>query len=298
MAKKREAREQYINILHLLKAKFKEIALNMFIWEGLPEGVEADIIEGYLYERGQVMFFEDPNLSYLTLPCFGHSPNVYNRHQMCRVEGHNYTREVTIDPERKGVVGVVIKNTYLKMSTEAIVHYYCSKLTDIDQTIDVNVKANKSPIIFEGDDKALLTMKNIYQQITDNEPVLYVNKMKGEGETSLNAIKTDVPFIALELRNLYRDYEAEILTYLGINNSPRDKKERVQSAEVDSNNEHIVSHLDKMLTARQEAVEKINKLFGLSMSVKVNPELEAEELELEMEEEQVEEKEEEVGNDG
>ena len=65
-----------------------------------------------------------------------------------------------------------------------------------------------------------------------------------------------------------RSVESDLLTFLGQNNTPVDKKERLITDEAEANNQLIGSFADLQLRAREEAVEEINKLFGLSISVK------------------------------
>ena len=64
----------------------------------------------------------------------------------------------------------------------------------------------------------------------------------------------------------------EALTFLGIKNANTDKRERLITAEVDANDQNIQSNLQIMLTARERAAEKINKLFGLNIKVTIRGE--------------------------
>ena len=69
------------------------------------------------------------------------------------------------------------------------------------------------------------------------------------------------------LEDDYHNYEARILTLLGLDNYVEDKKERVQSAEVESNQEYIISSFRSTLLTLQEDIEKINKMFNLDLVV-------------------------------
>ena len=59
----------------------------------------------------------------------------------------------------------------------------------------------------------------------------------------------------------------ELLTFLGINNSNTDKKERLLVDEVNSNNDFILVNIDHMYDERKRAVEEINKKFNLNITV-------------------------------
>ena len=57
------------------------------------------------------------------------------------------------------------------------------------------------------------------------------------------------------------------MTLLGIDNANQDKKERVQSAEVNANNTQIIASRNIWLSERQKAVEKFNEKFGQNVKV-------------------------------
>ena len=58
------------------------------------------------------------------------------------------------------------------------------------------------------------------------------------------------------------------MTFLGINNANMDKRERLVDDEVQANNKQVKACEDVMLKAREDAVKRINEMFGLKISVR------------------------------
>ena len=258
--------ERDFDFVHdLLNDYWKNIAINIFEWKGLEEispSLTSEIIEETLYDKGSCLFFKDDNLGYMALPVApANKLNVYRKPTNFRAIGNNYNKEYDIDNS------VLIKNNTLKKATFDIIDYYTSKLADIELTKDLHRNAHKTPIVLETTEDTLLTAKNIFKKVHANEPVIFKNRTRGEGEVGVSVLNANVPYINDKLEDDYHNYEARILTALGLDNYVEDKKERVQSAEVESQQEYIISSFRASLNERKKACEAINKMFGLNLSV-------------------------------
>ena len=91
-------------------------------------------------------------------------------------------------------------------------------------------------------------------------------KLNLDGITALD-LKTK--FLGQELMDYKHSVEAELLTFLGINNPAVDKKERLITDEANSNNQLIQSFAEMQLEARRRACDEINAMFGLEISVEL-----------------------------
>lgn len=256
---------EFDDIVDMLFNYWKNIAINIFEWKGLEDispSLTSEIIETTLFDKGKGLFFKDTKLGYMTLPVApANQLNVYGKATNFRAIGLNYNKQYSIDD------AVLIKNNALEIPTATGILYYCKKLADIELTKDLRRNAHKTPLIFECTEDTELTARNLFKKIKANEPVIFKNKTRGEGEVGLNVPNVDVPYINDKLEDEYNSYVAKILTLLGLDNYVEDKKERVQSAEVESNQEYIISSFRTGLEARQKACEAINKMFGLNLSV-------------------------------
>jgi hypothetical protein len=224
--------------------------------------IKSEYIENALFERGQALFFNDKQYGLMCLPC---SPeggfNAYGIPQKFRASGMNgYHKSYSLDNS------VWIKNTPLVLPTHDAIMMYTQKLTEVERTLDTNVMALKTPYIVKCDDISLLTAKNIMNSITGNETVVYVDK---NGINTFEVLQTGVQSFLAELADYRHDVTNEVLTFLGINNANTDKKERLITDEVNSNNDFVSRNAEYMLKCRKDACEEINAMFGLSLSVRL-----------------------------
>lgn len=243
-------------------ARLKLIALSLFEWEGLPDSCNARFLELTLFTYGRALFIYDDKIGYLNMRC---TPSgTFNNYD----EPIAYTAYSTIYHEMfDSDKCVLVRNNYLQRPTDDSVKLFATRLTEAERTIDVNIKAQKTPVLIRCDDKDRLSMLNLYKDYDGNIPVIMGSKsLNVEG---LKVLKTDAPFIADKLQDYKHQIWDEALTFLGVDNANTDKRERLITDEVEANNQVIAINAESMLLARQEACEQINKMYGLNVSVKI-----------------------------
>lgn len=260
---KREPYQEMNNLTYIdYYTRLKEYAINTFEWVGLPETVDARYLELILCERGKICFFEDETVGFMALPVneYGNL-NVYNyptEHEIYAVNG--YTKHRNIENS------VTIYNNYLRLPTVLTLSLYAERLSNIQRTIDVNINACKTPYIIIATENQRLALENAFKQIEDNKPVIaFTNEMNLD---NIKALDLKTPYVSDKLTLLKHDVWNEAMTFLGIENSNTDKKERMITDEVNSNDGQIEASRFNMLDARLEACDKINKMFGLDISCK------------------------------
>lgn len=264
MARKRATLTDLLNDLTFktLYNKFRLICLNQFTWKGLPKGITERHVENFLFEHGKAIFFQDPGMSWM---CLEATPdinrNVYGDPLSWRAIGFNYNKEY------KSEDCVIIRNNKDMLPTKDFVMYYVNLLTEAVRTMDVNVKACKTPYVFSCDENSLLTFKAIFEKIDGNVPAIYTDKQVNLND--LNVLQTGVKFLGNDLFDYKNNIENEFLTFLGKNNLPVDKKERMITDEANSNNQLIQSFRDIQYEARQEAAKEMSTFYGSPISVEL-----------------------------
>ena len=247
-----------------LYERFKLLCINRYKWNGLEDlNIQERHVEEYLFEEGYCLFFEDKELGHLCLPCSGASKqNVYGDYVKYRATGVGYSKEYKAD------ACVLIENNKLRMPTQKAVLFFITKLFNLSRSADVNTQQLKLQTLFSANDKNVLTVKKIIDEIEANNWAIITDSTMAL-EDIVKAIQTGVKCLLPELRDEYNAVLNEALTYFGINNSNTDKRERLITDEANANNQFIDSCADMFLEARQRACEEINKKFGLKLSVEL-----------------------------
>ena len=252
---------QYLNWL-------TELAISMFKWKNLPETVDARYIEMQLFLTGAMVYFNDEVIGDLCLNCLSQGRmDVYGYPIIRRAYSayNNYQR--LLKPNNS----VVIYNNYMRTNSVLDVQMYARRLYNIDRIIDVNVNAQKTPVIVRASEKQRMTMMQLYMQYDGNEPFIF-----GDKDLDLNSLavlKTDAPYVADKLYALKTEIWNEALTHLGISNVNINKKERLITNEVSRTQGGTIASRYSRLDSRQEAAEKINKMFGHDIEVDYRDEL-------------------------
>ena len=143
------------------------------------------------------------------------------------------------------------------------VRMFSARLADLDRTIDINVKAQKCPVLILCDEKERNSYIRMYQKWMGNEPMIIGSKALSMD--NVKTIDTTAPYVGDRLYELKTQIWNEALTYLGIPNIGNEKRERMVSDEVARNQGGTFASRYSRLNARQEACEKINKMFGLNV---------------------------------
>lgn len=237
-----------------------ELSIAMFDWTGLPGTIDPRFLELTLFKYGQAVFFEDEVMGYLTLTnAVQGGFDVYGYPVASRAYSpyNNYQKNLTLDDS------VIIYNNYLRTPSSLDVEVFAKRLYNLDRVIDVNANAQKTPVLIKCAETQRLTMKNLYKEFDGNSPVIFGDN--GLNDANFTVLSTEAPYVADRIYQLKTQIWNEALTYLGISNINVQKKERLITDEVSRNMGGVIASRYSRLNARQNACEKINKMFGLNI---------------------------------
>lgn len=256
-----------------------EMSLARYEWLDLPDSVDARFLELTLFKNGRALFFEDDVLGMLALPVIINGPfNVYKipirrRAFTPGVSSVNETDKstaATYQAERTNKDSVICYNNMLHSPSLNMCRMFARRLADIDRTIDVNISAQKTPVLIESDSNTLLSLKNAYKQYEGNFPVIFGKKGIAD---NVKVLMTGAPLVAPALQQLKQTIWNDALESLGIANHGADKKERVNTLEIQANQGGTIASRYSGLIAREQACDAVNRMFGTSISVRYREEV-------------------------
>lgn len=253
-------------------------AINVFEWKNVPDNIDTDTLETILFRCGDVAFFKYNDTFYISHGnssgemTYNFTPEKYLVSNPYIEKGKNFNLSPDVD-------SVIIYNTpadkyiSLKSSFNEIIKRTAGILSDnlsslnclqINARVQTIVTADNSNVA----KSAELKLKDMYEgkpysiitsNLASNISIDDKNNAQSKGISDL-----------IDLNN----YEyAQYLHALGIESNENNKKSRMITDELRDNNVECIHNMHILLDSRKKAVEKINSLFNLNISVDIKPHL-------------------------
>lgn len=261
--------------------RMKKIAMSMFEWVNLPHSMDSRYLEMCLYYKGQAALLYDEQYGYLnTQAADSGYINIYGLPTKinCFSYSYNEIRDLYVPDatgQEKTDECILVMNTYERIPTCASVELFAKRLAEAQRTADININAMRTPILIRTDKNQELSLRNLYSQYDGNSPVIFADRTQLNPD-DVKVFKTDAPFIAKDIMDYKVQIWNEFLSTIGVSNLD-EKRERLITSEIDSNNELVNLNLQSFLTPRKKACQEFNEKYGLSgdkaIDVKVRSDL-------------------------
>ncbi len=240
---------------------------SMFKWDNLPDTIPQRSLELYLMINGHCAGIKHNDNLYIVQGGLGGEPNPYYMPTKYVVANPalNLSKTYTI-----GEDCVVGRNDNLYYGLIPLLEKYAtlSMETDISLWIaDINLRL--ATIISAPDDRTKENGDAYLQRVLDGElgvmaetPFLDGIKVQPYGDKRTEAIT--------DLIELSQYLKASKFNDLGLNANYNMKRESINAAESQMNNDALLPLVDDMLACRKEFAEDFNKMFGTNISVDFN----------------------------
>lgn len=145
----------------------------------------------------------------------------------------------------------------------SLINRYAVLLANIDCSLNVSLYNSRLAHVFEAEtDAQLKSLQKMYDTISRGNPAVFLKKgMKNIGKDNdigyfLNVKNT---YIGNDLLLTKRSIMNEFLTEIGINNANTDKRERLNSDEVNANNSEVRCTIVRYIDSLNECAKRINE---------------------------------------
>ena len=264
---------------------------SMFIYEGLPDSIPQKWLENLLLVNGSCVFIKNGDDLIVTRAGIGGKPDVYYIPTECIVT-NPYVKDGINRSYTRDVDCVLMVNDTYAQGLLPLLKKYCSMLVENEITMNIaDIMARATIILSAADDNtkdsAEMFIKHLLEgklDVIGESPFLVGNQDRALTVNQLSnsaAILTDL----IE----YQQYiKAGLYNELGLQSNYNMKRESINSGESQLNEDMLHPLIDNMLTERQQALEKVNEMFGTDISVRFNSAWEINEREEEAAIEQIE----------
>lgn len=227
----------------------------------LPDNMPLNWFRFWLFHYGSIATIYTNRFGWLAMPYGIEALDIYYQPKQIIVSSPQF------DQPKKGLIGLnseIIKCFDDYYGFENIVTKYAVMLAACDRSINVNLMTSVvSKIIAAKNKKQADDYKEAYGKATTGEPFITV---LGDGWDGLEIrdligdVKSD--YISDKIEDLKRCIVNDFLTEIGINNANLAKRERLNSDEVNANNEEVIALPVIALENMQAGCARLNELAG------------------------------------
>lgn len=249
------------------KERLINLALAQFEWHGLPETCDRLWFERSLLFNGKAALYQPTGLDvwlstdYLQVGDF----DVYG--YPTKIVGIGYNAKNIETDNWKILYDNMTRTTLIPK-----IDLYARLLWEVHNTFRSNLQQQITPFLVATTRNQALTFKNLFNRIFGFQPVIEIKNTENIDEI-IKTFNLGVEFKGLEMLDCLKRLWAEALAMLGIT-AETTKKERLIEGEITLNRQEDNIGLNARLLNRLDFCNKMNKEYGLELSVNLSSEIE------------------------
>lgn len=241
----------------------------------LPETWKKNYFRFWLFHFGSIGVIYTKEYGWVCQPYSIIKLNLYYNPKVIQIY-NQYIKTPKI-----GAVGInagIIKCMDDYFGLDDIVTRYATDLAQCDRSIEVNLMNSNVTAFFKAKDKKSAdAVREAYAEATTGKPFVTVNKEVMD-EDSIDTLLPNMKnnFLVNDLLQARRGILNAFLTEIGIRNANYDKKERLNSQEVNENNDETSAVISVIFDNIKKSMEEVNEISGLGLNVKLHYDYEEE----------------------
>lgn len=226
--------------------------------------VDTRIIEKGLFSRGELCWFTYHGVD-LCLP-FEFVGGINDNNERI------YVKPISLNGIDYGTLKVdtdcvILRDNNLSIAPIIYARFYAKEINDTQAMIRKNRNYLGLPFILQSTGDRAKDSANaleVQQVLTSDKNTIAV---VSDAFNQLNLLDLKPQYVGRELMELTRDYNNMFNEFLGVDNIPFEKNERLTDEEATINEESSNLNSSVRFDPRKEAIEKINKLFNHNIEV-------------------------------
>ena len=239
----------------------------MFVYEGLPDTIPKRILEKYLTENGDCIFTKHNDKFVILIGGAGGVLNEYYEPTKYIVSNPylNLTKEYTINSGDANDC-VLMRNDCKSRGLIPLLSKYAVLCNDCE--ISINMLTNNlrtQYLISAGDNKTKENADIFIKKLIDGDFSCIAENTFLDG-VKVHSVTTNASYIK-DFIELNQYLKATAFNEIGLDANYNMKRERLTAGEVELNTSILIPLADDMLEQRKQAVDAINKMYGLNITV-------------------------------
>lgn len=261
-----------VAIARMYERKLISVAANRFKWTNLPPEIDVRFMELTLtYQALSVFYYDKRYDKFFALRGGGYNYlDMENNPTAFTVVGNNFVSTV-VSARKDGELArkaIPIWSNYMRTPDTDIIQIYAERLANFDRSVEINARNLRQPRAVAAQESQRLTAINLARQIDEGNNLIQVKQGTLEDLAAIKVLDLQGDPEIIEKLDIVRDRQwNKCMTLLGIDNANQDKKERLVSDEVSSNDDQTATFRYENLNSRRIAIEQINKYYNLDISV-------------------------------
>lgn len=251
----------------------------LFRYDGLPETINARVMELYLQINGYCGIAEYDGELYAYRGGLGGEPDEYYEPTLFTTANpyQNMSKSMRI-----GSDCIVIRNDGTYTGVLPMLLRYCTQIVDNEISLHNTSIWCRTPVIMSAsDDTAHASAEKYVKDLADGKIGVIADSKFLEG-VKVHPVSQAASNTMRELIEHEQYLKASLFNELGLNANYNMKRETLTDSENAMNSDALLPLIDNMLCERREGVERVNAMFGTSITVDYSSAWQdnAEELEL------------------
>ena len=241
---------------------------SMFKWNGLPDTIPEYMLERYLQRLGFACFAQYRDNLYVYFGGLGGKPDEYYRPTIITINNpaQDFNTQLKIDKDC-----VVMFNDTMHFGLTPIHRRYASNMADIETSLYLaNINSRMIALISAQHDDTKKAAEKYLNDVIDGKPGIIAEKPFMEDLKVSPFVSSGAHGIITDLIELMQYVKASWWNEIGLNANYNMKRESINAGESQLNNDALSPLIDDMLTQRKIGAEKVNAMFGTSISVELN----------------------------